>query len=514
MNNIQFVKICIWSLVLLSVYGSIMQAQASIGPDTIIDQIADSIASKVDIPLFSVASINTELPNSLNNEKIPVELLKAFRENRIEMSDKVSVLSEEKNSKWIISHDNMKYDVRKNEKLDRLDIYKPVYISIIDAAIGNTGLVGKTFGGYISTRLVYRLLNKQKELKIELKIMERKELEKVLNEYKIEMSDFYNPKTVKKIGRFHGVDAILTTELWKFDTYVQVEASLIRMEDATTMTSDMIPIPNESVPEGWIKEFPPEPSLQPKIDGSDGSRMVLILEGKFQMGCDEGEEDEKPLHPVYLNSFYMDETEVTNAMYAKFLNEYGKDSDDSGHGFIISGNNIEKSGNSYKPKDGHENYPVTNITWYGANTYAQFYGKRLPTEAEWEKAARGGFVGKKYPWGDVISHEDANYSGTGDRDTWLEASPVGSFPPNGYGLYDMTGNILEWCADWYNASYYSISPRRNPTGPDSGSFRVLRGGSWYSSFPDLLRVAYRYNYYNPYRTNDSIGFRCVLDPKP
>ena len=254
--------------------------------------------------------------------------------------------------------------------------------------------------------------------------------------------------------------------------------------------------------------------------------MVLIPAGEFSMGDhhDVGISNEKPVHDVYLDAFYIDKYEVTNAQYATFLNAYGKNEDAAGHELLKVGSShclIEKVGSIYQPKAGYEDHPVIEVSWYGAGAYAQFYGKRLPTEAQWEKAARGGLAGKKYPNGDTISHDDANYFGTGGRDIWNNTSPVGSFPPNGYGLYDMAGNVWDWCADEYKSTYYSESPKENPLGPGTPVFfvnddftnvtslRVLRGGSWYD---DIFRLRCAYRSLNgPSYTYLNVGFRCAQD---
>ena len=227
--------------------------------------------------------------------------------------------------------------------------------------------------------------------------------------------------------------------------------------------------------------------------------MVLIPAGEFQMGdhFNEGHGNELPVHTVYLDAFYLDIYEVTNAQYGKFMNA-------TGHSAPRYWNN-----SSYNAPE----QPVVGVSWHDAVAYAEWAGKRLPTEAEWEKAARGGLIGKRYPWGDEAPDAGGVYRANyyaGDNsaaDGYEYAAPVGSFPSNGYGLYDMAGNVWEWCADGYDSSYYANSPRNNPLGPGSGSSRVLRGGSWFD-ITYHLRVSYR-SYDDPTRTYYYVGFRCV-----
>ena len=259
--------------------------------------------------------------------------------------------------------------------------------------------------------------------------------------------------------------------------------------------------------------------------------MVLIKGGKFQMGTDDGMPGEAPIHEVSVQSFWMDRHEVTQAEFAKFVAATGYKTDAEKFGWSGVFNLENARWEKTRKADWHHpdglasesagNAPACQVSWHDATAYAKWAGKRLPTEAEWEYAARGGLVQKKYSWGDdlrpggkpIANWWQGNFP---DRNTeeagFLRRAPVESFPPNGYGLFDMTGNVWEWCADWYADDYYVKSRRDDPRGPEQGSERIIRGGSWLcaENFCSNYRVAAR-SHATPDSAMNNLGFRCVRD---
>lgn len=216
----------------------------------------------------------------------------------------------------------------------------------------------------------------------------------------------------------------------------------------------------------------------------DNSVMVLIPAGEFTMGSNEYR-DEYPPHKVYLDTYYIDKHEVTLAQFKKFCRATGHKMPD-------------------QPEWNKDNHPVGNVNWYGTKQYAKWAGKRLPTEAEWEKACRAGSK-DKYCFGDDESKLDkyAWYKeNSGNR-----THPVDQKKPNQWGVHDMHGNVWEWCADWYAGDYYKNSRYKNPKGPSTGGYRVIRSGAWSHSAKDC-RSANRFRPRPGSRSTD-IGFRCV-----
>lgn len=266
----------------------------------------------------------------------------------------------------------------------------------------------------------------------------------------------------------------------------------------------------------YLDKFQYKEPLTETVSGTTSlADMSLIHEGEFEMGSndDEAFDDENPVHTVFLNEFYIDQYPVTNAEYKAFVDanpQWGR------HEIPKKYCDVDYlkhwCRNSFP--SGEANYPIVNISWYAAMAYAQWKGKRLPTEAEWEKAARGGLIGKQYPFGNSVDPTQANYD-------WNEGNttPVGKYPANGYELYDMCGNVWEWCLDKYEKYYYKNLPSRNPIAGEgtieqlNGNFleiesnRVLRGGSW--RIPALLVRTAKRNAEFPWFSLNVIGFRCV-----
>jgi formylglycine-generating enzyme required for sulfatase activity len=255
----------------------------------------------------------------------------------------------------------------------------------------------------------------------------------------------------------------------------------------------------------------PAPIAAIRLNARDGLKYAHIPAGAFMMGCLPTEVDcgifAKPRHRVTIGKdFWMSQTETTTGAYKTFAHATHREM---------------PRAPKFNPDWSLDDHPMVDVSWEDAAAYCSWAGGRLPTEAEWEYAARGGSA-TACPWGDAPSHEYANYGqGTGGndekgavegRDQWLYTSPVASFPPNGFHLYDMLGNAGEWCADWFGERFYSKSPERDPNGPPTGVARVVRGGSWQSP-PKFIRASFRGNR-KPEERGTSLGFRCAANALP
>jgi len=252
-----------------------------------------------------------------------------------------------------------------------------------------------------------------------------------------------------------------------------------------------------------ITPTPDKPLGTNKQSALDGMTQMYIPASKFQMGTHAEEdwvgEDEFPQHEVYLNSFWMDKTEVTNAEYKKCV---------QAGNCVAPYSNASETRKSYYDNSEFYDYPVIQVDWAQAQVYCQWAGRRLPTEAEWEKAARGPY-GQTFPWqGEGYGSDFSNFDIYHD---WPNAdtTQVGSFPKGAsfYEVMDMAGNVYEWIEDWYAIDYYQHSPAEDPTGPDQGVKRVIRGGAWTSDWV-FLRSAARLSLY-PNQFSNDVGFRCV-----
>jgi formylglycine-generating enzyme required for sulfatase activity len=301
------------------------------------------------------------------------------------------------------------------------------------------------------------------------------------------------PKWAFWVGGVAIIAVLIGVTLWLSDVYGWGTPDAPPEATSTPTLEIRVTATTGDLPTSTISPTPQAGDSQ--VNPIDGALYNFIPAGEFEMGDEAGYEREKHVHTVKLDAFWIGQTEVTNASYQLC---------------VAAGRCTPPEGTNFD-QDDYADHPVANVKWDHARSYCEWTGGRLPTEAEWERAARGGLEGQRYPWenneGPVCTKGAANgaqYSGClGDT------VPAGSFSPNGYGLYDMAGNVREWVGDWYDEEYYQNSPSENPQGPDSGDHKVLRGGSWYNIEIDL-RVAAR-GYYSPDLVEDYFGFRCAYD---
>ena len=285
---------------------------------------------------------------------------------------------------------------------------------------------------------------------------------------------------------------LLGKKQFPISTYTITPTPTFTLTITFTPTPTLTPAPTQTATRTPTMTLSPTLGPTPlagatQISTKDGMVMIYVPAGEFEMGSEDGGSDERPVHLVYLDSFWIDQAEVSNAQYEQCVKAGACDS---------------PRGGAYTNSQ-YTNHPVVYVSWYDAMTYCEWAGRRLPTEAEWEKAARG-TDGRTYPWGEGIDCSLAQFGGCSGETVPVGSKPDGASP---YGALDMAGNVWEWVTDWYDNDYYDNSPTDNPPGPETGDYRVLRGGSWYyvgrfvrSADRSWLSPGYAWNY---------VGFRCA-----
>jgi formylglycine-generating enzyme required for sulfatase activity len=293
------------------------------------------------------------------------------------------------------------------------------------------------------------------------------------------------PPSFAQTFSFHAQESVV-------DTQIIVEPMALQQKSPSPLVKE----------ERIVKEYAPEKRdfqhIQPIF-----TEMVAIEGGYYFRGSDTGCRDEMPRHRVTVESFSIDIHPVTNEQFVRFLELIGGEKDSHNQDILrLRDSRIKKSGGKFSIEPGYSKHPVVGVTWYGAVAYCNWIGKRLPREAEWEIACCGGLENPLYPTGETIEKTQANFFSA-------DTTAVMSYPPNGLGLYDMVGNVYEWCHDWYEYSYYDVSALEpdNPKGPLQGVYRVLRGGCW-KSLKEDLRTSKRHRN-NPGAANGTYGFRCA-----
>ena len=291
------------------------------------------------------------------------------------------------------------------------------------------------------------------------------------------------------------------------------------------------------------------PAVESRQDGPTGG-MARLPGGEFLMGTDDQDgfpaDGEGPVRPVLVRPFYIDQYAVSNAKFAAFVaaSDYKTEAERFGGSFVFGGllpddfpdtravaaarwwRQVEGADwrHPFGPQASLEeimDQPVVHVSWDDAQAYCSWAGKRLPTEAEWEYAARGDLVQKRFPWGDVLTPDGAHMCNVWQgafpskntlEDGYLGTAPVDAFQPNGFGLHNVSGNVWEWCGDWFSPSFHRNGPRESPAGPPSGEAKVIRGGSYlcHDSYCNRYRVAAR-SFNHPGSSTGNMGFRCARD---
>jgi sulfatase modifying factor 1 len=356
----------------------------------------------------------------------------------------------------------------------------------------------------LTTTLTNALINELVGLRV-YDVIDRANRDKILSEQGFQLKDCVGEECRVEAGRLLGVGKIVVGNVSKVGEAHFINIQLINVETGMVEKSAMdkcvgpidklVDLMSDLVAKLIGVKMKPEVGVK-IMESTSTEEMVYIPAGEFTMGSDRGEKNEKPVHKVYLGAYYIDKYEVTVDNYAACVKA----------GFC---NEPDTGKYCNRGKSGRGRHPVNCVDWSQARAYCEWRKKRLPTEAEWEKAARG-TDGREYPWGsEKASCRYAVMKDGGDGCGMDRTWPVGSKPAGAspYGAMDMAGNVWEWVADWYDNKYYHKSPESNPKGPDSGTYRVLRGGSWYYD-PGYLRASYR-GLLNPSNRYSGVGFRCA-----
>jgi formylglycine-generating enzyme required for sulfatase activity len=336
--------------------------------------------------------------------------------------------------------------------------------------------------------------NRPRKLLPELKVLRKREIESGKTPHPLAEAVQEKMKMeLKKEALVAAVVASLPEELRPVLRLAELERPKVDHDPAAALRVD--PLVKSYVQES--KEFDNVEPMQ--------TEMIVINGGSFSRGSQDGNRDEMPTHFVDMKSFAIDVHPVSNEQFVLFLEAMGGEKDSNHQDIIrLRDSRIKRTAGKLMVESGYLRHPVVGVTWYGAVAYAKWLGKRLPTEAEWEIAAKGGEECPLYPTGISIERNQANFFSS-------DTTAVKSYAPNSYGIYDMAGNVYEWCLDWYDYNYYetSIQEPKDPQGPPQGVYRVLRGGCW-KSLKEDLRCSRRHRN-NPGTVNGTYGFRCAAD---